>query len=165
MDKRKKPCEGSNYGMNTSYAKGLVKNYADNQWQIINQVFIQDEIRDARCVWLTLADLKAFISEIEKPNPESKITNGIRIYFGAYSTQQPHPVHYDYDRLHTLLMIPTFLDNTTGMNTDYDAATGSSDFSTLATITALNHGNLTPPPFNSSMYQQGDLFMDYADNH
>ncbi len=155
----------ANMSMNTSYAKGLVKNYADNQWTIINQVFGPDyDIKDSRSVWLSLDTLKAFIDQIQQSNPTSKTTSGIRIYFGAYSAAQPNPDN-DYDHLHTLLLMPTYLDGITGLNTDYDATTGSSDFANLSTIAVMNHGSLIPPPFDNTMYHQGDVFMDYADNH
>lgn len=153
--------------MDINYAKGLVKNYANNQWQFINQVFAKDDIKDARCVWLNLAELKAFIAQIENaPAAGPGPATGIRVYFGAYSQVQPHP-QQNYDRLHTLLMLPTVVTND-GKNTDYDAATGSFDFSTVESITALNHGTLTPPPYtvagNSNMYNQGNTFMAYADS-
>lgn len=153
--------------LDTSYAKGLVENYANNQWQFINAQFAQDGIKDSRCVWLSLTDIQNFLAEIQQQNPEGKATNGVRIYFGAYSAAAPSPVSADYNRLHALVMIPTYRGND-GKNYDYDAATGTSDFANLTTVSALNHGSLFPPPFNiagpNNMYDQGNLFMKYADN-
>ena len=155
--------------LDINYAKGLVKNYAQNQWQIINQSMPQGTI-DSRCGWLSLVDLQNFIAEIQQQNPEGVgPATGIRIYFGTHSAQCPNPNQPNTDGLHTLLLIPTFTDPVTGLDTDFDAATGSTDFSKLITVSALNHDHLIPPPYNTSgqnnMYQQGDLFMDFADNH
>ena len=153
--------------MDINYARGLVTNYAQNQWEFINQAF-GTGIRDARCVWLSLDDLKAYIQQVEQPNPLGVVTTGVRIYFGAYSQAYPAPGQEDYDCLHTLLMIPTFTGND-GLNYDFDATTGSSDFQNMNTVSAMNHGTLTPPPFTevgpNNMYRQGDLFMAYADNY
>ncbi len=153
--------------MDTLYAKNLVQNYKNNQWAIINNNFTPNyNIVDARCVWFSIADLQAFIDAIQQRNEAGITATGVRIYFGAYSTDAPG-AQSDYNHLHTLMMIATHT-GTDGKNYDFDAATGSSDFSSLQTITALNHGHSIPPPFSVSgpdnMYQQGNLFMDYADN-
>lgn len=155
--------------INTNYAKGLVQNYANNQWQIINANFEQRYgIKDSRSVWIGLEALKSFIQEVETTNQTDKTTTGIRIYFGAYSQDVPSPISATYDHLHTLLMISTYT-GADGKNYDYDATTGSSDFSQLAAVSAMNHGHLCPPPFNTSgqdnMYEQGTLFMAYADGY
>ncbi len=153
--------------INTSYAKKLVQNYANNQWQIINADFTPNyDIKDSRSVWISLDDLKAFVQEIQTTNARGLTTTGVRIYFGAYSQDCPSPVSTDYDHLHALLMISTYT-GADGKNYDYDAPTGSSDFAQLSTVSAMNHGHLCPPPFTSTgvdnMYDQGTLFMKYAD--
>lgn len=153
----------------TAYAKGLVKNYKNNQWQIIDANFSQYNIKDSRCVWLSIDDIQNFLTQIQQPNPQGTVATGVRIYFGAYSGEYPNPDYTNYDHLHTLVMIPTHYNATDGKNYDFDAFTGTSDFANLGTISALNHGHLIPPPSNISgtdnMYQQGNLFMDYADNY
>ncbi|MCD6011513.1 MAG: hypothetical protein K0Q79_1375 [Flavipsychrobacter sp.] len=153
--------------MNTSYAKGLVSNYKNNQWAIINSNFLPNyDIRDSRCVWFSIDELQGFLDSIKQPNAQEVNATGVRIYFGAYSTDTPG-AQANYNHLHTLLMIATH-SAADGKNYDFDAATGRSDFANLQMITALNQGHLVPPPFNvdgpSNMYQQGNLFMDYADN-
>ncbi len=153
----------------TAYAKGLVKNYKNNQWQIINANFAQYNIKDSRCVWLSIDDIQNFLTQIQQPNPAGTVATGVRIYFGAYSGEYPNPDNANYNHLHTLLMLPTHHNATDGKDYDFDAFTGTSDFANLSTVSALNRGHLIPPPFNvagtDNMYQQGNLFMDYADNY
>lgn len=168
MDKNIPTTIPQNYIYDTSYVKALVKNYADNQWQFINAVFAKDDIKDARSVWLDLNALQGFINAIQTPNPAGTTPNGVRIYFGAFSTDDPHPDTTDYNRLHTVIMLPTH-SAADGKNYDYDAITGSSNFANLTNIAVLERGALNPPPYSTSgpnnMYTQGDLFMDYADNY
>jgi len=159
----------SNNNYDINFAKGLVQNYGQNQWKYINQVFAPENILDARCAWFSISDLQNFLNQIQQPNPKgTPPATGVRIYFGAYGNTVPNPDNPDYNQLHTLLIIPT-TPTADGLNTDFDATTGSSDFANMSSVSALNHGSLIPPPYNivgiNNMYQQGDLFMAYADNH
>lgn len=166
MDKNIPTTIPQDFVYDTSYAKTLVKNYANNQWQYINAAFSQYGIKDSRCVWLSLESLQGFINAIQTSNPLGTVPNGVRIYFGAYSSEAPNPDN-PYNHLHTVVLLPTH-SSTDGKNYDYDAITGSSDFANLTSVAALNRGGLIPPPDNVSgannMYNQGDIFMDFADN-
>ena len=160
--------------INISFAKSLVSCYGQNHWQLVNNTFgmlisnpLYPNVKDTRCVWFSIADLTAFLAEIQ-PETGTPAT-GVRIYFGEYShdTLQDAPNTY-IPGLATLLMIPTRT-NALGKEEDFDVATGSSDFSALTTVTALNHGDCTPPPYRltgvNNMYEQGNGFMRYADDH
>src|ERR1035437_1745434 len=102
-----------------NYAKGLVQNYGQNQWQIINVInkAFGPGIKDSRSVWISLDDLQNFIQQIQQPNPAGVgPATGVRIYFGTYSATCPSPIQPDVNGLHTLLMIPTINDAVTGLN-------------------------------------------------
>jgi hypothetical protein len=150
---------GANIMMDINYAKGVALNYKNDQWQYINAHFPQGKT-DARTAWFSIADLQNFINQLLVLNPN---TSGIRIYYGAHSAEFPNPNQPGTDGMHTVLLIPTILRND-NVNHDFDAATGSSDFSQLPAITAMEHADLIPPPCNAPEYSSvGANFMDFVD--
>jgi hypothetical protein len=148
-----------NITMDINYAKGLALNYKNVQWQTINQGCMPVGKKDARSAWVSLSDLQSFIDQLKALNPN---TSGIRIYYGTHSAEFPNPIQPGTEGLHTLLMIPT-IQSADGINHDFDAKTGSSDFSSLTTITAMNHDSLIPPPYIGPYGPAGADFMDYVD--
>ena len=167
--------------IDTQFAAALIENYAENHWPTINngcpslqQNPMAPNVQDSRSVWFSLADLQNFINEFQQSGTPN--TLGVRIYFGEYdrTTVSEDQDNVQYTGLHTLLMVPTLLGQD-GYNHDFDPTTGSSDFSGAATICALNHGTLMPPPFlmkgnNSNQNNQQELnvgqdFMIFCDEN
>jgi len=109
--------------MNSKIIHALVKNYRENQLNVIKQNM---KVDDAHSVWFDLQTLKNFISEIESKsiNGDPNMTEqdlGIRFYYAAYPQNQEwidmkaqHPDFFqntnitdDYAGKHTLILIPT----------------------------------------------------------
>jgi hypothetical protein len=161
--------------IDTPFAVELIENYEQNHWATINNACpsLQQNpafpnAQDSRSVWFSLADLQNFISEFQQSGSQNAL--GVRIYFGEYSADiiakcQGNP---QYTGLHTLLMVPTLLGQD-GFNHDFDPATGNSDFTQSATICALNHGGLMPPPFlnpaSPQVINAGQDFMIFCDQN
>jgi hypothetical protein len=167
-------------------AKELVNNYRQNHWPVINggcpslmaNPFFP-LVQDSRSVWFSLADIQAFIQA------SGNQADGIRIYFGEYSADivqamidQLDPKDPNYQDevkylkqctgLHTLLFIPTKLNDTTGISHDYNLITGTTNFSTETDMAAEDHGTLNPPPFAVAGVPPtnvGQDFMIYCDTH
>lgn len=158
--------------------KIMTQNYRDNQLVAIKNMGIAN---DAYSIWFSLKDIKEFSYHIENEfntnNNSSNNTNdlGIRIYYSAYPEKAewknfPDLVTYSkntftssYDKLHTLIMIPTIVGKE-GENLDFNpsdsttynnglditnAASGSilslGGMQSRNNTNAKNHGYLCPP--------------------
>lgn len=152
------------------YVKSLLGNYRDNQWKWINPNIATpgSATVDSRSVWFDMEKLKSFIAQAEAyvdgdrecPGNHCDKNLGVRIYFGAYGDGAIPEDAPDYNRLHTLVMIPTFYDNTLQDNKDFDprymSVCGDPDYDTAqlkiiallpsTQINMANHGSLNPPP-------------------
>jgi hypothetical protein len=186
-------------GFNLGLATEMISNYRKNHWQMINKYCrpfsgfpnsVPQDTVDARSVWFDLDTLKAFINTIEITACRNSCPNlklGVRIYYAEYPGADTM-VNYGLDpslaHMHTVLMMPTYQDNTSQLNMDFDPYAIScplgntpSLFDTLhpflvlspsSSVTARNHGGLAPPPFkvvdcwNSAI--SGTLFMMYVDS-
>lgn len=134
--KNKKKPQSSPNTLPISVVQDLVNNYRDNQLTYINENL---GIDDAHSIWFDLQTLKNFIQEIEKqanlvdPGISDEYL-GIRFYYAAYSEE---PVPSDYGKRHTLVMIPTKIEE--GINYDFNP------FEESGMALAQNHGCLVPP--------------------
>lgn len=174
-------------GLNAMLVYALAKNYKNNQLQAINNA--HPGLNDARSVWFELETLKRFIFEIESQtcgkcdNDPSKML-GVRIYYGAYPDSAAwgsaewsaalEGVPVTNAGKHTVMLVPTYHDNTTNAEIDFDPnyittgcnfshidnfyakmATNPPSSITLAILstlngTAQNHGEMIPPPYNAN---------------
>ena len=115
-------------GIKASTAAAMSSNYKTNQ--LANITSAGSVTNDARSVWFPLETIKRFIYEIEKTTCSAGCNDkafGIRIYFAAYPqlqlmTQNPDLGGLDpaYAKHHTLFMVPTYTDATSGGPIDFD---------------------------------------------
>jgi hypothetical protein len=150
--------------MKIDVVRKLIDNYGANHYQtLMNCPPVQSNPnhQDSKAVWFSLQELKSFIHDIEahiaaKCTDPSGMTPGIRIYFGENPKSEADCTAYGinpkYCGLHTLVMVPTYLDATTQLNTDFDPAQFSAACqplpitnTTTGNITAMNHGETCPP--------------------
>lgn len=159
--------------LSAAYVKNLLSNYRTNQWSVINAGLINGQLGnnliDSRSVWFDLNTLKRFIYEMEARTCSSCDTQpklGLRVYYGQYTSTGTVGVNAQYDGLHTVAMIPTISKQINGnlYNVDFDPrymqkcvmadydCEDSTIFGLLPNIdvTAMNHGDLIPPPGNYS---------------
>ena len=147
--------------MSINLVQEMVTNYKTKQYQSIITDKVNPMTFDAQSVWFELKALKAFIATIEAEvasHPTYNMGNlGIRFYYSAYpeSTTWNKPGYEDlgtlapsYEKLHTLIAIPTAEINT--VNSDFDPLdvktyTGTKPTGAGLSIMAENHGDLTPP--------------------
>lgn len=147
--------------MNLDLVQGMVTNYQTKQLLSILTNTVNPMTFDAKSVWFKLDDLKAFIATIEEEtakHPEYGLKNlGLRLYYSAYPEndmwEEPGyeglaTVPKDYEKLHTLIAIPTAQIN--NQNQDFDPYDVDSYNGTKPTgagmyIMAENHGKLIPP--------------------
>lgn len=115
-------------GIKATTATAMSSNYRSNQLANITSAgFVTN---DARSVWFPLETIKRFIYEIEKSTCNAGCNDkafGIRIYFAAYPqlqlmTQNPDLGGLDssYAKHHTLFMVPTYTDASSGGPVDFD---------------------------------------------
>lgn len=153
----------------------MVSNYKNNQLDSIVTSTVHPMAFDAQSVWFDLEKLKSFIATIEEEaasHPEYELKNfGVRFYYTAYPEKKlwdtpgyedladmlTDPIASDYEKLHTLIAIPTAEIN--GENQDFDpydtnTYNGTKPASGLGlAIMAENHGTLIPPtPPNGSWF-------------
>lgn len=140
IDKENKICTDFSTYKKSKLTNGLVHDmvniYRDNQLQSIQGSIIRPIKNDAYSIWFDLDTIKKFIYHIEKEiKSDTKYVNnklGIRIYYAAYpdaNTWKSKPEYRDisymandpnkvkYEKLHTLVMIPT-LQNDNGKIND-----------------------------------------------
>jgi len=154
--------------MNIALINEMVTNYKSKQYLSIVTNTINPMSFDAQSVWFDLNALKDFITTIEievAKHPEHDLRNfGARFYYTAYpkneSWEEPGyeeiaNVNPQYEKLHTLVAIPTTEIN--GVNSDFDpfdvtTYTGKKPIGTATVIMAENHGTLTPPEINTGLW-------------
>lgn len=155
----------------------MIKNYRTNQLNSIQNANVNAIPNDAQAIWFDIETLKKFIADVEaqtQENSESTTNSlGIRFYYAAYpeknkwgtgdfedlSDLMNDPILQQYEKKHTLIMIPTinvdgidkdfnpmdkniFQGFNNDVNSNYEMMSASD--SNLKT-TAKNHGTLTPP--------------------
>ncbi len=178
-------CGSTFPGLKVDLAANLIENYRNNHWTVLNTNLLGGgaAVQDSRSAWFSMQTIKRFIYEVESKTAANQSCGcdsllGIRIYYGEYPTSngkgfdiQKYPqlanLPLNYERLHTLVMIPTM--RIGDLDKDFDPnyfTTGIpcmpvsfTDTALIAsgTITALipdsynanmqNHGGLYPPPF------------------
>ncbi|MGV9003740.1 hypothetical protein [Flavobacterium sp.] len=145
----------------------MVTNYTDNQLDSILTSTVHPMTMDAESVWFDLKSLKTFLAAIEEEtdsHPEYNLKNfGVRFYYTAYPKKALwdkagyedlagmllDPTAKDYEKLHTLIAIPTAEIN--GVNQDFDPFDEKTYNGTKpssgqgVSIMAENHGLLVPP--------------------
>lgn len=149
-----------------SLVQEMIDNYKAKQLLSILTNKINPMKFDAKSVWFDLETLKSFVNNIEleaAKHPEYDLKNfGVRIYYAAYPEKenwdQPgyeelagminDPVAKDYEKLHTVIAVPTAEIN--GANQDFDPLDektydGTKPTSIGSVIMAENHGELVPP--------------------
>jgi hypothetical protein len=146
--------------MNLDLVQDMVTNYQTKQLLSILTNTVNPMTFDAKSVWFELDALKAFIKEIEEEtakHPEFGLGNfGLRFYYAAYPSgegwenveQELTGVPTAYEKLHTLIAIPTAQINNENQDFDpYDISTykGTKPSGTGMSIMAENHGKLVPP--------------------
>lgn len=159
--------------MNLDLIQEMVNNYKSKQYLSIVTNTINPMNFDAQSLWFTLDALKEFIATIEDEaakHPEYELKDfGIRFYYSAYPINdlwdQPgyenladllnNPTSQQYEKLHTLIGIPTAAIN--GVNSDFDpydtkTYTGNKPTGAGLAIMAENHGSLNPPGDPSGLW-------------
>lgn len=154
--------------MNIDLVEEMVTNYKSKQYLSIVTNTINPMSFDAQSVWFDLQALKDFIATIEDEaakHPEYNLKNfGARFYYTSYpkndSWDEPSyediaDVNKQYEKLHTLVAIPTA--EMDGVNSDFDpfdvnTYTGKKPTGTATVIMAKNHGSLTPPETNTGLW-------------
>ena len=150
--------------MNLDLVQQMVTNYQTKQLLSILTNTVNPMTFDAKSVWFELEALKAFIAAIEEEtarHPDYGLKNfGVRFYYSAYpiSDKWDNPgyealstVPKDYEKLHTLIAIPTAVINNKNQDFDpYDVNTytGTKPTGVGMSIMAENHGELIPPGSN-----------------
>ncbi|UPT70251.1 MAG: hypothetical protein M0D53_14280 [Flavobacterium sp. JAD_PAG50586_2] len=154
--------------MNLDLVQQMTTNYQTKQLLSILTNTVNPMTFDAKSVWFGLDELKDFIATIEAEtakHPEYGMKDlGVRFYYSAYpaSVNWEDPgyetlskVPSNYEKLHTLIGIPTALINNT--NQDFDPADvktydGSKPKGVGISIMAENHGELIPPGGNQGTW-------------
>jgi hypothetical protein len=147
--------------MNLDLVEEMVTNYRTRQLLSILTNTINPMTFDAQSVWFDLDSIKTFIATIESEvakHPEYGLKDfGVRFYYTAYPKdelfddlgyEQLADLPDNYEKLHTLIAVPTAVIN--GVNSDFDpydpkTYDGTKPVGTGITIMAENHGNLIPP--------------------
>ncbi len=166
-------------GMNADIVKALVKNYTDNHLAVINASAALTALRapgsssDAWSAFFSINDLKTFIDQVES-NTYVKCNDvsgelGIRFYYAEYPAYDsplwgtpglPASLQ-QYAGMHTLLLVPTYRDDSSGNNVDFDPTCATPAgipiplpvvFSNLpgpngSNVMMMDHAGLIPPPF------------------
>lgn len=161
--------------LTTEMVKSMVTEYSDTQLHNIQTAPTNAVPVDARSIWFDLETLKEFLYHIEH-NVTKNATQarnkelGVRIYYAAYpkndkmrdlaatQTDPNFSMNPDYEKLHTLVMIPT-IEGDHGENYDFNPldtnsyigfvnmrkdgafSSNSSSYSTLSLGTSANPVN------------------------
>lgn len=118
-------------GLNAGTARDLSDNYKNQQLASINSAGYVTN--DATSVWFPIDTIKNFLSQIENRVCVSGCTDkafGVRIYFASYPGLNSGSGQFDdpnltvvpavYNKHHTLFMVPTYTDGTSGGPVDFD---------------------------------------------
>lgn len=151
----------SKHTLTMKLVETLVDNYKNHQLHSIENSVSFPMTFDARAAVFPIKALKSFIETIEEEvakHPERPLENiGIRFYYAAYPElkdwedglyDELKPVPLDYNKLHTLIGVPTVEINGVQYDFDpYDVATyeGVKPSDSGMAIMAENHGTLSPP--------------------
>lgn len=127
------------------------------------------DFKDTESIWFSLEKLKAFIKQIEYGVDQNDLNinfNGLKMQLVVYPPKSANESEYlksipeEYRNQLSLIMIPTYFDETTQTNETFDPfdATGVNEGKIIkksslvygqsgsgAVITAANHGGLCPP--------------------
>lgn len=123
--------------LTTEMVKSMVTQYGDAQLESIQSATINSVPEDAKSIWFDLETLKAFLYQVEynAKKKRASIKNeelGIRIYYAAYpenskmrameasQTDPNFSFNPDYEKLHTLVMIPTIAVGSKKENFDFN---------------------------------------------
>jgi hypothetical protein len=154
--------------MNLDLIQQMVTNYKTKQYLSIVTNKVNPMTFDAQSVRFDLNALKAFINTIEQEvalHPQFKLQDlGVRFYYSAYpesddwdkaENQELTGLPNQYEKLHTLIGIPTALIN--GVYSDFDPLdvktyTGNKPSGVGCAIMAENHGNLVPPDSQNGLW-------------
>ncbi len=137
--------------ISTEHAKRLIKNYADNK---IGQVLKEE---DSKGVWFSKEDLMDLLN-----NPvQGIVPNGLRFYFAAYETLKSDnpPRHAEEENKITLVIFPTGGNDENGNAAKHPYRINPQEMISfdladkpvaerglVASLTAVNDGQLCPPP-------------------
>lgn len=144
---------GGANSLSVEFIKAAVEQYRTNQLQCTADNL---GVKDAHSIWFDLPKLKKFIADIENlaGSSDSSVTDadlGIRMYYAAYPENfENTDVKEEYHKCHTLIMIPTKKDSSSGqtIHRDFNPLESTDDRRlALATVNAMaqNHGTLAPP--------------------
>ena len=147
--------------MSLDLVQQMTTNYQTKQLLSILTNTVNPLTFDAKSVWFKFDDLKDFIAAIEletAKHPEYGLKNfGMRLYYSAYPTEELwddpgyeelSTVPKGYEKLHTLIAIPTTMINDINQDFDpYDVNTynGTKPTGIGLSIMAETHGKLIPP--------------------
>ena len=134
-----------NFSLETEFITEVVTNYREQQLSFINENL---GIEDAHSIQFDLKTLKDFISKIEEQaaNEDPGIQPeelGIRFYYAAYSEDSSFPIPENYQKRHTLVLVPTIVRG--DEICDFNPYEGHKSFSIVPQALAQNHGLLVPP--------------------
>jgi hypothetical protein len=160
--------------LTTEMVTTMVTQYSGAQLNSIQTATLNPVPEDARSIWFDLETLKAFMYQVEYNAKKKKATIkneelGIRIYYAAYpnnskmralAASQTDPnfsYNPDYEKLHTLVMMPTIA-AADGVNYDFNPLdlttfngfantprTGSTYNANSASYTTLSLGTSSAP--------------------
>lgn len=158
----------SKHTLTMKLVETLVDNYKSRQLYSIENSPTFPMAFDARAALFPIKALKSFIETIEEEvakHPERPIENiGIRFYYASYPElkdwedelyEELQPVPLDYNKLHTLIAVPTVeIDGVQYDFDPYDEATygGAKPSDSGMAIMAENHGSLYPPGGTSGLW-------------
>jgi len=133
-----------------STAKRIVQNFEPRSHRLA-QDSANGLLKDTRCVWFPLDQLKSLVSRID-----SEGGNGVRFYLAAYDKRKMPDITIDtaYFGYSTLVLVSTRDSVISGkkVHADYFNKRG-----TILTTVPENQGELCPPPTNC--YDQGALLL------
>lgn len=144
---------GAANSLNVNFIKAAVAQYRNNQLKCTADHL---GMKDAHSIWFDLPTLKKFIADVESlaQTEDSSVADadlGVRMYYAAYPENFGNTdVKEEYHKCHTLIMIPTRKDSSSGqeIHRDFNPLENLSDQRlALATTDAMaqNHGSLSPP--------------------
>jgi hypothetical protein len=120
-------------GIDPELSRQMLELYRERIWKTRNLGLAR---QDARSVWFSLDKLKAFIESIEQKvggNCSKSYGLGIRIYYSVYPDStvikadkkqkkyfDDHKLPMEYANHHTVVMVPTYWNESDGYNYDFD---------------------------------------------
>lgn len=115
-------CYGPFNGMPQTDVMRMIKNYDLNQRTAIRN---QLGFRDAKNCWFDIVKLKNFICQAETILQQSGCSlkiSGVRFHYAAHDQQSviTYGLPLNYQRLHTLIMIPTYYDSVRKEHFDFN---------------------------------------------